>query len=113
MSQSLKNVADIIKGKEADCNQLILMNEEDYKATISALARIVAAKPHSMDIKRIVSSYNLVKSSDHSSLCGETIRDYLVVRHNMPCVANFDVRPAVQEWMKRKPRHDRDFQMPS
>ena len=109
MSQSLKNVADIIKGKEADCNQLILMNEEDYKATISALARIVAAKPHSMDIKRIVSSYNLVKSSAHSSLCGETIRDYLVVRHNMPCVANVDVRPEIQEWMtraQRKPWHD-------
>ena len=115
VSQSLKNVADVIKGKEADCNQfqlmkqLILMNEEDYKATITALARIVAAKPHSMDVERIVSSYNLVKSSDRSSLCGETIRDYLVVRHNMPCVANFDVRPAVQEWMtrtQRKPWHD-------
>ena len=115
MSQSLniRIVADVIKGKEAECTQfqlmkqLILKNDEDYKAT---LARIVATKPHSMDVERIVSSYNLFKSTDHSSLSGQTIQDYLVVRHNMPYVAKFNVRPAVQEWMtrtQRKPQHDR------
>jgi len=32
----------------------------DYEPCIVALARISAAKPHSMDVERIVSSYNLI-----------------------------------------------------
>ena len=34
-----------------------------------------------------------------SSLCGDALQDYLVVRHNMASVVKFDVRPAaVEEW---------------
>ena len=34
-----------------------------------------------------------------SSLSGDAVQDYLVVRHNMASVAKFDVRPAaVEEW---------------
>ena len=60
---------------------------------------MIAAKPHSMDVERIVSSYNLIKSSLHSSLEATTFCNYLIVRHNVPCVADFDVRPTVQAWM--------------
>lgn len=66
-----------------------------------------------MDVERIVSSYNLIKSTDRSSLSGDTLQDYLVVRHNMTSVAKFDVRPAVEEWIRRRerrPRQDRDVQ---
>ena len=74
--------------------------------------RIVAAKLHSMDVERLISSYNLIKSTDYSSLSGDTLQDYLVVRHNMPCTAKFDARQAVEVWIsraQRKPRHDRDI----
>ena len=85
-------------------NRLIHQKDPDYQPTIVALARVIAAKPHSMDVERIVSSYNLIKSMDHSSLSGDALQDYLVVRHNMASVANFDVRPAVEEWISRRER---------
>ena len=49
-----------------------------------------------------------------SSLSGDAVQDYFVVRHNMASVAKFDVRPAaVEEWTsrrERRPRQDRDIQ---
>ena len=49
-----------------------------------------------------------------SSLSGDTLQDYLVVRYDMASVAKFDVRPAaVEEWTSRReriPRQDRDIQ---
>ena len=118
VSRSLSVVADVISGMESYITHfqllqhLIPSNDEEYKPVIVALARIVAAKPHSMDVERLVSSYNLIKSTDRSSLSGDTLQDYLVVRHNMPCTAKFDVREAVDVWMsraQRKPRYDRDI----
>ena len=92
--------------------RLILQNDPDYQPAIVALASIIAAKPHSMNVERNVSSYNLIKSTDRSSLSGDTVQDYLVVRHNMSLVAKFDVRPAAEEWITRRerlrPRQDRD-----
>ena len=73
----------------------------NYQPTIVALPRVIAAKLHSIDVERIVSSYTLIKSTDRSSL---SLQDYLVVRHNMASIANFDVRPAVEEWMRRRER---------
>ena len=117
VSRSLRTVADAVQGYEQNCTQfqlmkrLILHNDPDYQPAIVALARVIAAKPHSMDVERIVSSYNLVKSTDRSSLSGDTVQDYFVVRHNMPPVAKFDVRSAAEEWMtrrERRPRQDRD-----
>ena len=110
-------MADAVQGYEENCTQfqlmkrLILQNDLDYKPAIVALARIIAAKPHSKHVERIVSSYNLIKSTDRSSLSGDTVQDYLVVRHNMPPVAKFDVRSATEEWItrrERRPRQDRD-----
>lgn len=118
VSRSLSVVADTINGTENNSTHFQLMqrliqcDDEEYKPTIVALARIIAAKPHSMDVERLISSYNLIKSTDRSSLTGETLQDYLVVRHNMPCTATFDVRQAVEEWTRRtqrKPRQDRDI----
>ena len=65
-----------------------------------------------MDVERIISSYNLIKTTDRSSLSSDTLKDNLVVCHNIPCVAQFDVRPVVEEWNKciqRKPRQNGDI----
>ena len=48
-----------------------------------------------------------------SSLSGDALQDYLVVRHDIAPVAKFDVRPAaVEEWTsrrERRPRQDRNI----
>ena len=117
VSHSLHTVSDVVQGYARLYRRLYSVaaiepsNPSNYQPTIVALARVIAAKLHSMDVERIVSSYDLIKSTDRSSLSGDTLQDYLVVRHNMASIANFDVRPAVEEWMRRRerrPRQDRD-----
>ena len=100
-------VQDASKLTSSQLLKLLQKNDDDYRPMCIALARIVATMPHSMDVERIISSYNLIKTIDRSSLSSDTLKDYLVVRHNMPCVIQFDVRPAVEKWNKciqRKPR---------
>ena len=40
-------------------------------------ARTLVAKPHSCDVERLVSAYNLFKDDDHCSLSAETVDAYL------------------------------------
>lgn len=63
------------------------------------MARILAAKPHSADVERLVSSYNVLKTPDRNALAPETMQEYLYVMHNMPPLVDFDVRPAVKKWL--------------
>ena len=118
VSRSLSIVADSINGAKSISTHfqlmqwLILLDDDECKPAMVGLARIVAAKPHLMDVERLVSSYNLIKSTDRSSLSGETLQNYLIVRHNMPCIAKLDVRQVVEGWMsktQRKPQQDRDI----
>ena len=79
--------------------KLLEKNDDNYRPTcIAFIARIIATMLHSIDVERIISSYNLIKTTDHSSLSSDTLKDNLVVRHDIPCVAQFDVRPVVEEW---------------
>ena len=118
VSHSLLTISDVVQGYTEGITQLQLLNclvlrkDSDCEPTIVALAWDIAAKPHSMNIERIVSSYNLVKSIDRSTLSGDTVQDYLIVRHNMASVAKFDARPAVEGWIsrrERRPQQDRDI----
>ena len=60
VSCSLCTVADAVQGYEQNCIQfqlmkrLILQEDPDYQPAIVALARVIAAKPNSMDVERIV-----------------------------------------------------------
>ena len=108
VSRSLKIVSETVQeANQLTSSQLLKkllpQNDDNYRPMCIALARIVSTA-HSMDVERIISSYNLIKAIDRSSLSSDTIKDYLVVHHNMPCVAQFDVRPAVEEWNKRAHR---------
>ena len=57
VSRSLRTVADAVQGYEQNCTQfqlmkcLILHNHLDYQPAIVALARVIAVKPHSMDVE--------------------------------------------------------------
>ncbi len=46
----------------------LLAQSDHYKSVTVALARILAAKPHSADIERLISSCNILKSPGRSSL---------------------------------------------
>jgi len=65
-----------------------------------------------MDVKRLATTL-LRRSTDQSSLSGDTLQDYRVVKHNMASVAKFDVRLAVEQLMagrERRTRLDKNIQ---
>lgn len=55
-----------------------------------AVARVAATTPTSSDVERLISYYNIVKTSDRSSMDKNTMKDNLHVRFNMPCLSEFD-----------------------
>ena len=80
-----------------------LYNKE-WRILSAALARNVAAKPHSCDVERLVSAYNLLKDDDRCSLTPTTINAYLHVRINKSVLTDFNVRPAVHAWFRKADR---------
>jgi len=80
---------------------------ENWSPVTLAIARIIAAKPHSCDVERLVSAYNQLKDTNRCKMSAETIDTYLNIRVNMPPLAEFDVRPAVRRWMADKERRER------
>ena len=76
----------------------------EMKSLFVALARLVAATPHSCDVERLISAYDLVKSKLRSCLSPETIKSYLYVNINMPDQAELNVRPAVLTFLTDKDR---------
>ena len=80
---------------------------ENWSSVTLAIARIIAAKPHSCDVERLVSAYNQLKDTNRCKMSAETIDAYLDIRINMPPLAEFDVRPAVRRWMADKERRER------
>lgn len=89
-----------------DVLKLSLSNKEWLPISL-ALARVLAAKPHSCDVERLVSGYNILKDDDRCSLNARTIDAHLHVRVNMPVLSKFDVRPAVRAWFTNADRRSR------
>ena len=79
---------------------------DNMDVLITALARVIVAKPHSADVERLIKSYNVVKTIERSSMSSETLRSYLYIRHNMPVVSEFGPRPAVLAWIQEKERRN-------
>ena len=86
----------------------LLAQSEHYKNVTVSLARILAAKPHSADVERLISSCNILKSPGRSSLQIETENFYLFIHHNMPPLCSWDPRPAVVQWLRNKSRRTVD-----
>ena len=85
----------------------LIRHVSSWKPVAIALARVLASKPHSADVERLISTYNKVKTHSRASLSSSTIQNYLYIRHNMPALENYDVRSAVHLWLS-KPRRDRE-----
>ncbi|KAF0716055.1 Uncharacterized protein FWK35_00033028 [Aphis craccivora] len=71
------------------------------------LARILADKPHSADVERLISYYNVLKTCGRSSLIPETIKNSLYIKLNMCNVSKFDPHSAVIKWLSDKNRHNK------
>ena len=78
----------------------------DHKELVTAFARIVAAKPHSGVVERLIKSYNVIKTEDRANLSSITLKNYLYIRHNMPLGSEFDPRPCVLTWLNDKECRD-------
>jgi len=86
-----------------DIFTLSLVNEQ-WRSVSLAIARTVVVKPHSCDVERLVSAYNLFKDDDRCSLSAETMDAYLHIHVHMPVLADFDPRPALLSRMKKSDR---------
>jgi len=64
-------------------------------------------KPHSADVERLISYYNVIKTADRSQLSPDTIKDSLYIKLNMPTLSEFNPHNAVLEWLKAKKRHNK------
>ena len=96
------NVKEVLK-------QICTISRRDnYKELATVLARIIACKPHSADCERLVSAYTMLKTRSRSSLNRSTVSNYLYVNINMPILASFDPRPAVNVFITNKSRRMRD-----
>ncbi|OWA50855.1 hypothetical protein BV898_15359 [Hypsibius exemplaris] len=94
----------LVEGQSVRQNLLIAMKQPSMKLVTNCLARVIVAVPHSCDIERLISAYNLLKSPDRSRMTSETANPYLHVMINMLVLTNFNVWPAVKIWMVEKER---------
>ena len=90
------------EGPRSVLKQIVGM--EEMKTLAIALARVIAAKPHSADVERLISRYNVLKSPARSRLNTDTLHYYIFIGFNLPPLASYDARPAVRYWLADKKR---------
>lgn len=71
------------------------------------LSRILACTPHTGDVERCVSLDNKLKTNLRSSMSLITENKYLYLHTNMPCLNEFDPRPAIDNWFATVERRNR------
>jgi hypothetical protein len=86
---------------------LYLASSGSYRTATTVMARILAAKPHSADVERLISTSTTLKSIKRSSMSIETENEYLYVYNNMPALIEWDPRPAVLFWLKQREHRNR------
>ena len=94
-----KNLRDLV---------CMLTRSAQYSTICIVLTRLLAAKPHSADVERLISASNNLKSVGRSSMKLNTENLYLFIHYNMPVLSNWDPKPAVIHWMNQKRRRVRE-----
>ena len=84
--------------------KVLQLGDPDLKLLTISLARMLAAKPHSADVERLISYYNLLKTSDRSSMTPSVVHNSMYIRINMPPLDQFDPMPAVIKWLSVRDR---------
>lgn len=80
-----------------------------YTIVTTTLARILAATPHSADVKRSISANNLLKTSLRSLLNINTENKYLFIYFNLPPLEIWNPRKAVLNWLTAKDRREHNI----
>jgi hypothetical protein len=73
-----------------------------------SLARILAGKPHSCDVEKLISACNLVETSLRNSIDVETQNLYLYVHFDMPTLEGLDRRMCVVRWLQQRQRRNKE-----
>ncbi|KAL4088868.1 hypothetical protein QTP88_023952 [Uroleucon formosanum] len=100
-----KNTMKYRNMKLSDLIKLLCTSNEYCNLKI-ALVRIMAAKPSSADVERLISASNKLKTSDRARILVETENYYLYNHYNISALVNWDVRKAVIHFMKMKERRN-------
>ena len=79
-----------------------------FKNVLIILARIFAAKPHSADVERLISTSNTLKNAIRSRLSVDSENEYLYIYHNMPPLALWNPRKAVHAWISSRQHRVKD-----
>ena len=70
--------------------QYLFKSKDIYPNMITAHCRVLAAKPHSCDIERLISACNLLKTSMRNRIDIKTQNLYLYVHFNMETPEEWD-----------------------
>ena len=82
-----------------------IIGGKSMKSLHVALARIIAAKPQSADVERLISTYNKIKTDGRSSISPETLCKYMFIAINMPDLASFNFCSPAKLWLEKKRRY--------
>ena len=96
----LSDNKDISTSKLCQVVKRLASANDAYPNMLTVCSRILAAKPHSADVERCISSNNLLKTALRASLHISTENLYLFIHHNMPPTTEWDPRPAVLKWLQ-------------
>ena len=81
---------------------------DDYITVSTTLSRLLAAKPHSADVERLISASNMLKSPHRCRMTVATENLYQFVHYNMPPLYEWDPTPAVVHWLDKCQHRERD-----
>ena len=84
-----------------------LAANKNFENLTLIFSRILAAKPHSADVERIISGNNILKTNFRNAFNLETENLYLFIHSNMPVLEKWDPRPSVIAWLNDKDRRSK------
>jgi len=104
--QAISDLKHLPIGTDTGCvlstrlRQLIPVSKGCLKKFLSAMMSLA---PHSMQVERIVSHYNNIRSSHRLSMSLDTVTDHLLALNGVG-TAHFDPRPCVAKFLSDKER---------
>jgi len=101
--QEVSNIENLRKMSMASFVQH-LSKSGSFNTILTIFSRVLAAKPHSADVERLISTSNILKSADRQNLLVESENEYLFVHFNMPPLSLWDPRDAVLSWTNETSR---------
>ena len=96
------DVDDIRKLKLCQLVERLCRSKNIYPDMIIALSRVLAAKPHSCDVERLISACNLLKTSMRNRTDIKSQNLYLYFHLNMETLEEWDPRPCIIRWLNQK-----------